>query len=126
MYAYALGHSLGSRGCRQGSAVPRTSVALLLLLTSLLLLQLVTGGDGNSPAKNDIYGISKISGQPITKWTAIGDHDEDDTKPTSLSSSTTPLLKCPKLCVCISLTVDCSNKGLVSVPRNIPANVERL
>lgn len=40
-----------------------------------------------------------------------------------LSASAEP---CPRECACTGLTIECSNRGLVHVPRNIPRNVERL
>lgn len=34
--------------------------------------------------------------------------------------------KCPRLCTCTGHTVDCSHRGLSSVPRKIPLDTERL
>ncbi|CRK86792.1 CLUMA_CG000623, isoform A [Clunio marinus] len=34
--------------------------------------------------------------------------------------------KCPRLCTCTGHTVDCSHRGLSSVPRKIPLETERL
>lgn len=44
------------------------------------------------------------------------------------SSSTSDTLspKCPRLCTCNGHTVDCSHRGLSSVPRKIPLETERL
>lgn len=36
------------------------------------------------------------------------------------------LQRCPKVCTCTGPTVDCSNRGLVQVPRRIPLDTERL
>ena len=42
------------------------------------------------------------------------------------SSSDTISPKCPRLCTCTGHTVDCSHRGLSSVPRKIPLETERL
>lgn len=34
--------------------------------------------------------------------------------------------RCPRVCSCNGLTVDCSHRGLTQVPRKISADVERL
>lgn len=34
--------------------------------------------------------------------------------------------RCPRLCSCTGLAVDCSHRGLTQVPRKISADVERL
>lgn len=34
--------------------------------------------------------------------------------------------KCPRLCTCTGHTVDCSHRGLSTVPRKIPLETERL
>ncbi|CAG9818272.1 unnamed protein product [Phaedon cochleariae] len=34
--------------------------------------------------------------------------------------------RCPRACVCAGAAVDCSRRGLVSVPRNVPTDTERL
>lgn len=34
--------------------------------------------------------------------------------------------RCPRVCSCSGLTVDCSHRGLTQVPRKISADVERL
>lgn len=34
--------------------------------------------------------------------------------------------RCPRVCTCSGLTVDCSHRGLTQVPRKISADVERL
>jgi len=34
--------------------------------------------------------------------------------------------RCPRVCSCTGLNVDCSHRGLTSVPRKISADVERL
>lgn len=34
--------------------------------------------------------------------------------------------RCPRVCSCNGLTVDCSHRGLTQVPRKISAEVERL
>ncbi|KAK7571950.1 hypothetical protein V9T40_014422 [Parthenolecanium corni] len=66
--------------------------------------------DGSN-GDNNVH-VSKISGQPI-----IG---------RAIAAETTTLLKCPKSCTCTSTTIDCSNRGFQSMPRNLPTNVERL
>lgn len=35
-------------------------------------------------------------------------------------------VRCPKMCTCIGTAVDCSRRGLTTVPRNIPLETERL
>lgn len=42
------------------------------------------------------------------------------------SNSDTLSPKCPRLCTCTGHTVDCSHRGLSSVPRKIPLETERL
>ena len=34
--------------------------------------------------------------------------------------------RCPRICACNGLTVDCSHRGLTQIPRKIPADTERL
>jgi len=34
--------------------------------------------------------------------------------------------RCPRVCSCTGLNVDCSHRGLTAVPRKISADVERL
>lgn len=34
--------------------------------------------------------------------------------------------RCPRVCTCSGLTVDCSHRGLTQVPRKLSADVERL
>lgn len=34
--------------------------------------------------------------------------------------------RCPRVCTCNGLTVDCSHRGITQVPRKISADVERL
>ncbi|KAF4517656.1 hypothetical protein B566_EDAN002888 [Ephemera danica] len=36
------------------------------------------------------------------------------------------LTKCPWACSCLGLAVDCSNRGLTQVPRNLPTAAERV
>ncbi|XP_070490339.1 protein slit isoform X1 [Chironomus tepperi] len=45
---------------------------------------------------------------------------------TASSNSDTLSPKCPRLCTCNGHTVDCSHRGLSSVPRKIPLETERL
>lgn len=33
---------------------------------------------------------------------------------------------CPKLCTCSGTSVDCSERGLLQVPENIPGSTEKL
>lgn len=33
---------------------------------------------------------------------------------------------CPKMCTCSGTTVDCSERGLLQVPQNIPGSTEKL
>lgn len=75
-------------------------------LIAFIAGSLVTGGSANG---NDISG-AKVNGHPIVNL-VVGE---------------TTLSKCPKGCTCTSLTVDCSGKGFLSVPQNLPTNVERL
>ncbi|XP_060527309.1 protein slit isoform X2 [Cylas formicarius] len=41
-------------------------------------------------------------------------------------SSGTPAARCPRGCSCVSTTVDCSHRGLATVPRSIPHETEKL
>jgi len=49
-------------------------------------------------------------------------YDDDD----GMTDDEDSLLSCPFECDCKGLTVDCSNRGLTYVPKNIPSSAKKL
>lgn len=78
----------------------------MLLIASLLLVIAATQGE---PFGGSYYGSSlNVNGYQR-------DHGGEILSP-----------KCPRLCTCTGHTVDCSHRGLSSVPRKIPLETERM
>ena len=94
------------------SNVKTTMLLSSFLISITILLTCGSSLANTNSGNNDIIAPGKVNGHPIVNLIIGGE--------------TTTLSKCPKGCTCTSLTVDCSQKGFVSIPPNLPTNVERL
>lgn len=86
------------------------SATRVFLVLCVLVAPVVVSGSGG----NDISSATRIGGHPILEASGI-----------SLSGQT-ELTKCPRVCTCVGLTIDCSNRGLTQVPGSLPVNAERM
>lgn len=97
------------------------------LMLSLLLMLAVIGGSMDVIAAEPTFGLVGTGG-------SLG-HPSIHV-PSTLNSGGVGVAgvgvmvgsetRCPRLCTCSGLAVDCSHRGLTQVPRKISADVERL
>lgn len=90
----------------------KSPVALIqVLVVSALILCIVSARERRGASSSSSHSVYE--------------DDDDDRFPSSLNEDDV-MRPCPFECDCKGFTVDCSNRGLTYVPKNIPSLVRKL
>lgn len=134
----ALYVEMTRRESRSGAAAALTTTMLWLsgaaVLLSLLIVAVAAdpfgstaaggGGGGNAEARG-FSSSNIVNANGVISGASFGYNSVSGGGGVGIQIGANDV-RCPRMCSCTGPTVDCSHRGLVQVPRRIPADTEKL